>query len=233
MGTLQARSVLLKAQQILNDQTAVLWGFDELLSWLNEAQRRVVLLRPDASSEVTQVTLVAGTRQTMPAGSIRLLGCRRNVSGRVCTMIKRDHLDQFSPNWSLATADATVKHVIYDELVPDEFEVYPPQPTSGFGSIQIVRSVLPTDCTLDAVSGGSVDSVISLPDQYESPLVDYVVYRGYSKDAAYTVRGGKAEAAWNAFVQGLGNQLITDRKFAPANTRAPHVTDLQPSQGAI
>lgn len=233
MGTLTARSVLLKAQQILNDQTAVLWGFDELLSWLNEGQRRVVLLRPDASSQVKQLTLVAGTRQTMPAGSIRLLGCRRNVGGRGCTMIKRDHLDQFSPNWALATADTTVKHVVYDELVPLEFEVYPPQPASGFGTIEIVRSVLPSDCTLDAVSGGSVDSAISLPDQYEAPLIDYVVYRAYSKDAAYTVRGGKADIAWNAFLQGLGIQLATDRRFAPANTRAPHVTDVQPSQGAI
>lgn len=233
MGTLIARTVLLKAQRILNDQTGVLWGLDELIAWFNEGQRRVVLLRPDSSSEIKEVTLQAGTRQNMPVGSIRLLDVRCNVDGRACTYIKRSSLDFFNSGWRTTTAGATVKHWLYDELVPHEFEVYPPQPASGFGTIEMVRSILPTDCTLAGVSGESVNSVIGLPDQYEAVLVDYTVYRGYSKDATYTVRGGKAEMAWNAFLQGLGIQLTTDRRFAPANTMPPHMSEQRPSQGAF
>jgi hypothetical protein len=233
MGTLQARAVLLRAQRILNDQTAVLWGFDELVDWLNEGQRRVVSLRPDASSAVTSLTLVAGARQTMPTGSIRLLDIPNNLNGRACTYVNKSALDSYNPSWRSDTASAVVKHWTYDDKLPTRFEVYPPQPTSGFGTVEMVRSVLPTDCTLDAVNGASVDSVISLPDQYDAALIDYVVYRGYTKDAAYTVRGGKADQAWEKFLQGLGFQLTTDRRFSPANTSPPHAVDQQASQGAF
>lgn len=230
---LQARAVLLRAQRILNDQTGVLWGFDELIGWLNEGQRQVVMLRPDASSDVKDVTLVAGARQTMPEGSIRLLDIPNNLNGRACTYVSKSTLDSYNPSWRQDTASSIVKHWLYDDKVPTRFEVYPPQPTSGFGTIQMVRSVLPTDCTLQDVAGESVDSTIGLPDQYDAALTDYVVYRGYSKDAAYTVRGGKAEMAWNGFLQRLGFQLATDRKFSPPNTAPPHVIEQQPTQGAF
>lgn len=233
MGTLLARAVLLRAQRILNDQTGVLWGFDELIGWLNEGQRQIVALRPDASSAVTSLTLVAGARQTMPVGSIRLLDIPNNLNGRACTYVSKSMLDSYNPAWRSDTASAVVKHWLYDDKLPTRFEVYPPQPNSGFGTVEMVRSVLPTDCTLDGVDGATTDSVIGLPDQYDSAMVDYTVYRGYSKDAAYTVRGGKADMAWTHFLQALGFQLATDRKFSPPNTAPPHIAEQQPSQGAF
>lgn len=223
MGTLLARDTITKAQRLLHDLHGVNWPLDELLGWLNEGQIKIVHLRPDASSEVKAVLLVAGIQQSMPAQSIRLLGVRRNTNGRACSYIERSAMDAFNPDWVNATASPTVKHWMYDEQVPSVFDVYPPQPVSEQGSLDIVRSVLPVSCTLNGVSGGSVNSVIGVPDQYESSLVDYCVYRSYSKDAEYTVRGGKADQAWNHFLQGIGVQLATDKKHAPRNNAPPHM----------
>lgn len=228
-GTQLAKNVIGNAQRVLNDLQARAWGLDELLSWINEGQVRIVTLRPDAGSEVTQITLQAGVTQPMPAGSIRLLDIYGNVSGRACTFIERSAMDSFNPSWRTSTASATVKHWMYDERVPTQFEVFPPQPTSQFGKLQILRSTLPVNCTMDSVAGGTADSVIGIPDHFAWSLVDYIVYRSYSKDAEYTVRGGKADQSWMHFLQGLGIQQTTDRKYSARAAAPPHATASIPS----
>ncbi len=233
IGSLQARAVILKAQTVLNDAQAASWGFDEMLNWLNLGQRQIVLLRPDASSEIANLDLAAGTTQTMPTGSVRLLDIECNVSGSACTYIEKSALDSYDRNWRIATADAAVIHWMYDERVPQNFEVYPPQPVSSRGAVKILRSTLPRDCTLENVNGGSVESVIGIPDQYEGALVDYCIYRAYSKDATYTVRGGKADQSYEKFLQSLGIQLTTDRRFGPKSNVPPTASQLQPTQGAF
>jgi hypothetical protein len=233
IGTLQARAVISGAQTVLNDLQGVSWGFDELLRWLNAGQRQVVLLRPDASSELTIVDLDPGTTQSLPAGSMRLLDIDCNVNGSACTYLDKSAMDSFDRTWRTAAANAAVMHWMYDERAPQMFEVYPPQPLSQRGAVKILRSVLPPDCTLLNVSGGSEDSVIGIPDQYEGALIDYCVYRCYSKDAEYTVRGGKAEMAYEKFLQSLGIQLTTDRRFGPRANVPPQASQMQPTQGAF
>lgn len=232
-GTLLARDVLKSAQRILNDQSNLTWTMDEMVSWLNAAQRSVVLLRPDASSDIKQITLGEGALQTLPDGSIRLLDVRCNVGGRACTYVEKSALDSYDPSWRTATPDSTVVHWLYDDRVPLRFEVYPPQPASGQGTIEISRSTCPTDCTLVNVNGESVDSVIGIPDIFEEALVDYCVYRCYSKDAEYTVRGGKAEMTYQSFLQRLGFQLTTDRRFSPRTNAPPLASQMQPAEGAF
>lgn len=232
LGTINIWDTINRAATLLNDPNFVQWGVDELLDWINEGQRQIVLLRPDANSDVKQITLVAGVRQSMPVSSIRLLDILGNVNGRACTYVERSTMNSYDPTWRVTTADPTVIHWMYDERLPQEFQVYPPQPTSGFGKVEIVRSVMPTDCTAKDVDGGTSDSTIGIPDQYEPALVDYCVYRSYSKDAEYTVRGGKADLAWNHFLQTLGIQLQTDRRYGPRNNAPPHRSSQVPSQGA-
>lgn len=233
MGTLLARDVIKKAQRRLVDLNALSWPMDELLDFLNEAQRAVVVLRPDAKSDVVEYTLQAGTRQTLPAGSVRLLDVRCNVDGPSCTYVERSNMDSYSRSWRTATANAEVRHWMYDDRVPQEFDVYPPQPASSFGAVELVRSLLPTDCTLSGVNGGSVDSTIDVSDVFEMALQDYLVYRCYSKDSTYTAPGGKADQAYQKYLQGLGFGLTTDRKFNPRTNAPPHVSQQQPSEGAF
>lgn len=220
-GTLLARDVLLKAQRILNDIQGVQWEFDELIDWLNAGQRQIILLRPDASSELKVMVLQPGTKQVVPVGTVRLLDVVRNANDRAITYTDRANLDDQIPNWHQATPNVVVRHWTYDDRIPETFFVYPPQPTSP-GSIEITRSVLPQNCTLDKVNGASEDSTIGIGDVFEGALIDYCVYRAYSKDASYTVRGGKADISWGRFTQSLGMQLQTDRRWAPGANTPPH-----------
>ena len=225
-GTILGRAVVVKAQRVLNDLNAGNWPLDEVVDWLNEGQRRITLLRPDASSELKEMDLVAGTLQSVPAGTVRILDVTRNVGGRAITYIKRADLDAFDAGWHTGAANVIVKHWASDERLPERFWCYPPQPASP-GQIEILRSVLPANVTLDGVNGESVDSVIGISDIYEGPLIDFTVYRSFTKDATYTVRGGKADMAWNHFLQSLGIQLTTDRRWSSEVNTPPHQTAQQ------
>ena len=73
--------VIDKVQEVLQDTGGVRWDqTNELLEWLNDAQREIALLKPDATSENTTVTLVTGTKQTIPSDGNRLLRVVRNMS---------------------------------------------------------------------------------------------------------------------------------------------------------
>lgn len=220
-GSLLARDVVLKAQRLLNDVHGTQWEFDELVDWLNEGQRQICILRPDASSSHIEVNLVPGTKQLTDSATLRVLDVVRNVGDRAITFTERQIMDDFNSSWHLSTPSPIVKHWMYDDRAPTVFYVFPPQPASP-GAIEMVVSVSPPDCTLADINGESVDSTIQISDVYESPLINFIVYRSYSKDATYTVRGGKADAAWDKFLQALGFQLSTDKKFGPYANSPPH-----------
>jgi len=77
---MQAKAILDKAEVLLLDPTNVRWPRNQLLDYLNDGQREVVIYRPDASMEDRVVALVdASTRQTLPANGLRLLDVVRNM----------------------------------------------------------------------------------------------------------------------------------------------------------
>ena len=50
MAITTVNTVIGKAQTILQDATGVRWPRAELIGWLNDAYRDVILARPDANS---------------------------------------------------------------------------------------------------------------------------------------------------------------------------------------
>jgi hypothetical protein len=77
---LTADDVLSRASEILLDETRILWPEAKLLAHLNDAQREIVNLRPDAGAQVDAVRLDTGVKQTLPTGSLRLLDMPRNLT---------------------------------------------------------------------------------------------------------------------------------------------------------
>ena len=72
--TVTVQSVIDRVQAVLQDTTGVRWPVvDELVLWVNDAQREIALLKPDASAKNETITLAAGTKQSIPAGGNRLL----------------------------------------------------------------------------------------------------------------------------------------------------------------
>jgi len=79
MGTVTAGTIISKAATQLIDISGVRWTRAELLGWLNDGLRQIVVMQPNASATRSAVQLAAGTRQTLPSGGWMLLSVYRNM----------------------------------------------------------------------------------------------------------------------------------------------------------
>ena len=202
MGTLTGTNLADRARRVLQDTTSggTRWLDAELLDWINDAQREIVLAKPDANSTISDETLVEGTLQTLPTGGLYLLDVVRNTAGRAVRRVDRGILDNENPDWHSDTGVATVEHYVFDNNAPTSYWVYPPQPSSGFGSVEIIYSVTPTDLA-------SLGDTIDLDDIYANAIIDFTLYRAYSKDADYARNSERAESHLNAFMRSVGGKV--------------------------
>lgn len=215
MPTITGTNIVDRASIILQDATGIRWPqTEELLLWLNDGQRAIVLIKPSAYAQNDVVALVAGTKQTIPSSGIQLLDVIRNMGtggstpGRAITRTDREILDEQRPNWHTETASAETKHYTFDERDPRHFYVYPPQASSP-GQVEMVYSASPTDLA-------ALTSTLTLDDIYSGPLLDYVLYRAYSKDADLTPTAPqRAVAHNNAFMSALGAKVQVDARVNP------------------
>lgn len=223
-----AASLVNKTLIILNDDGTA-WTKSELLGWLNDGQRVIVTVRPDAGAVHQTFQLAAGTLQSIPAGTLRVLKLLRNMGaagatpGTVIREIAADILDRQVPDWhtgATVPAAAVVDRCVYNGEDPTHFWVYPPQPAVAMGFIEGLFSAPPTDCTMNTVDGSNVDSNLGIPDNYGPALIDYVLFRAYSKETD-TRNPAKGEAALSAFQTALGMTIQTDKAFDPKSNASP------------
>ena len=64
---------------------------------------------------------------------------------------------------------------------------------------------------------GNDATVINLDDIYANVILDYLLYRAYSKDADYAANGQRAINHLNSFNSSLGAKTTIDAATAPAN----------------
>lgn len=175
--TIAAQAIIDRAAVVLMDVTNVKYTEAQLLLWISDAQRQIVLLRPDAGATVSTVTLTANqSQQSLPAGGLRLLDVLHNGPannpGDTISVIPRHIMDQNDRSWPDATAAATIKHVVYDDRFPSYFYTVP-QP-NGPLEITAAYSVSPTEIA-------SAGTNLGVPDIFESPVLDWVLYRALSR----------------------------------------------------
>jgi len=195
-----AAQVLLRASDIIQDQTNVRWPTDELLRYLNDGRREICIARPDLYATTTVFTLVAGTRQGLPADGARFLDGVRNIAadsspGRAVRVVEREVLDAQLPNWHTEASGAT-KHFMFDERSPRVFYVYPP--AAAGQKFEAVYSRTPTDLTVTSAE-------LTEEDMYAGILVDYVCYRAFSKDSEYAGSLERASLHYSQFRNVLAN----------------------------
>jgi hypothetical protein len=197
--------ILTSASRLLFDESRVRWTTAELIDYINDAQRVIVTVRPDAAPVTETVQLVGGSRQSLPAGAIRLIRAVRNRSallngsaGAAIRFVSRDTMDEEDPNWHVSTPSTTVKHYMTDAMEPLAFYVWPPvSGTIGANAtafIDIVYSKVPTK-----IASTATTATLTLPDQYFAPVLDWVLYRAFSKDASYGGDLSKAQMHLSAF----------------------------------
>ncbi len=205
-----AKQVIDSAVEVLHDDAGVRWPRADLLGYLNDGQREILLYRPDASTALVNHALTAGFLQTLPAQAIRLMDVKCNVSGRACKLAKRDSLDDQRPSWRTDPSSATVKAWTYDERDPKRFEVWPP--ATAFAALRLLISVPPADVLTEGAS-------ISLDDMYKGPLVSYIIHRAYLRDSEDAAMQSLSQGMYSLMVQQLTGRTAAERSAKPEKAK--------------
>lgn len=227
MGTLTAKSLIDLAAIQLIDISGVRWTRAELLAWLNDGLRQIVLLQPNATNTVASVKLASGTRQTLPSGGWLLLSVNRNMGlngstpGRAIRIVSRRIMDSVRPNWHSDQPGVVVENYIYDLQDQTAFYVYPPSPGNNY--VELNYSKQPDTLT-------SENDVIPVFDVYQSILIDYMLYRACSKDAEYAPGVALAQSYAASFIAALGGKETTEIKTSPEQTLFPRSPTVAGSQ---
>lgn len=212
MPTILASAIIGKAQILAQDTTAIRWTLPELLGWLNDGQREIAIIRTNAFTKIASIPLVAGTKQTLPADGLQFLEFIRNMGvggatpGATARKVPRRLLDAQVPGWHSVAGTAVVQHYVFDLLAPKNFYVYPP--SLGTTQVEVLYSCTPTDCATQA-------SVISADDIYETPLLDYLLYRMYAKDSEFVGNAERSLLYRKQFDTAIGIKQMADTAVLP------------------
>lgn len=231
---ISAQSIVRRAVETLQDTTSIRWPVNELVRYLNDGQREVVLYRPDSMVTNATVTCSPGSKQSLPANGAKLIEVVRNAAAtgtkKAVRMVNREILDAQTPGWHNIAGTVDALHFMYDPRDPKTFYVYPPALVTT--QLDIVYSAYPTDVTepADGALYSAVTGNISLPDIYGNALLDWVLYRAYSKDSDYAGNAQRAQAHYAAFANALGNEIKATLGVAPNPVSNPNRPQMQAAQ---
>lgn len=209
---MKGSDVVSRARLVLNDADAVRWTDAEFVNWINDGCRYIALNRPDSCVVNGTITLAAGSKQSIagltPPG-LRLLDVvRATASGRAIRLVDRETLDTQIPSWHAAT-QAVPTNYVFDNRDPQTFYVYPPAIVSTV--LEIVYSRVPVEIT----TGTLASQDLTPADTYIDPLLNYVLFRAYSKDADFAHNANLAALYIAAVDRALGVKTRSDAAFSP------------------
>lgn len=202
-----ASQIIAKARILLSDPDRARWSDPDLLGWLNSAQLQIVAVRPDAKATKADHPLAVGVEQTIPANGTKLLDVVRNTTGRAVTLISRDQLSAYDPDWYTSAPGTAIKHYTFDDSDPKSFEVYPP--AAAGAKVRLLYAAIPTDCA-------ALTSPVDLDAIYEGPLIDFVCYRAWAQDSDSPGDASNAANAIATFMQALTGKTQSDQATRPA-----------------
>lgn len=224
---MKARDLMVSAATILLDEDAVRWPRAELASWMDEGVSQIISVKPSAASTLILIPLSRGTRQSLPddPSIVQLLDIIRNAegdrgaAGRMVRATTRAELDTNQPRWhdpSYVPFAKEVRQFVFDELLPRDFFVFPGN--DGFGSVEAAVSKVPATvmsrATGDLATLDAWDIPIGLPDHYQSALLDYVLYRAFSKeDPAASLQ--RATTHYQTFATAIGLKSQVEASTSP------------------
>jgi len=185
---------------------------NHLLGVVNMALKRVAIMRPDLFAYITVISCVAGTVQTAPNDSIRIIDVLVAGDGGNVNEVNHETLDLMFSTWQ-AGASGPTKDWMRHVRSPNTFFVYPPSAVGQQLTIEYARA--PANLTL-------TDAVPLLGDAYFPCVVDCVIWLVESVDNEH-VNSGRAKMFYEAFTQTLGltaqQKSVTD--FEQSNLNPP------------
>lgn len=211
MATVKVVDLILRARTILQDTTSVRWALSELQLWLNDSYRETLNARPDSNTLTGTFTCVAGPRQVLTTGfanATRLVAIVRNVAATSnkysVHLTDRRVLDGQSRGWYTETSSVSVEQYMFDARQPKEFMVYPPATT--LAQLEVLYAQVPTPHALtnEQLANSATAEVIRIDDTFANALLDYMLYRAYTKDSDQQGNAARAIAHFQAFQNSLG-----------------------------
>ncbi|MFU2512445.1 DUF6682 family protein [Pseudoalteromonas sp. ASV78] len=217
MATVTVTSVLKKVQIVLQDTTGTRWPLPELLGWFNLAQKDIVNHRPDTHTKSILFDCQLGTRQVLPPEALRLIRITRNetaASKRVVKLIDQRILDDQIPDWhDDEKASLVIDHYVYDDRIPKEFMVFPAAAVGA--KLRGAICTAPLEVVIADNEFETDVQVLGLDDTYVNPIMDFILYRAYSKDVTYAGSGQNAIAAYQSYANALGIKAQMDQAITP------------------
>lgn len=212
------------------------WSDAELLSYINAAQRQIVLIVPEANIVQENVTPAAASsaRQVLPASGVKFVrvanyDASASLPGPAITAIERDAIESAFPQWLHESTygtdinnpsvedeytDMRFRHYHHDPREPKTYFLYPAQNVAADMEVLLTYAKLPTAL-------GSLAGTFALGDEYLNAAVDYVTYRALMKDGRHGTDPANREALWNNFLRSLGIKVQSDKRVDPGTIRPP------------
>lgn len=226
-----ASKIIKDAAVILIDDEFIRWPVRELAGWLDHGVLSIITVKPSASSETISLSLVRGTKQTLPNDQrirqlldlMRNLGGTNGAAGRAIRSVARSELDGNEPNWHdprYVPFRKEVRQFVFDEALPREFYVVPGN--DGTGVVEAAVATRP-ERVVDRVTENitdiaSYDVEIGIGDEYEPALLDYVLYRAFSKEDP-AAAPQRAVTHYQAFATAIGLQSQVESATSPGRKR--------------
>ena len=212
MGSILASAVIAQASELAKDPNNVVWTTAQGLEWINDGQRAICNLRPDASSVNHSVTLVPGTKQAVTGrrlfAVIRNMGVDGLTPGAAIRLVDKKIKDEFEPDWHTETVATVIDEYLYDPRNPKVFYVSPPVHGSTVVQVEITEATNPTDMALTT-------DAISLDDVYATALIEWVCYRFFGRDSQNTPNHSRAVTYLRSFYGLLDKKLPVDLAVRP------------------
>lgn len=226
--SVNAKALLDRARRIIQDETNVRWPLPEMRLWLNDALREIGLIKPTAFSYSAVISLSEGTMQRLSDDYTSVMRIVRNLKsttnsprqgGAAIRTVDREILDAQSVNWHDSTKtkyQKIVRNAAFESADSRAFYVYPGN--DGTGIVEAIVCKLPTGVSAPASAPDDINSYdvnIDIHDIYSNVILDYMLYRAYSKDAQYAGSAQRAAIYYGSFTNALGAKVANETALNP------------------
>jgi hypothetical protein len=196
----KVRDLIDRVLTAVNDPDADSWSAPELIQYLNEALDALTMMVPGQFSVIETMQLAAGTKQVLPTGGVKFIRVNRAVNtddsiGAATREVSLRALEQHYPDWHAATA-GLVREWAQDPAEPTTFWVNPPQDVAAPAKAEVEYVKRPEYV--------DVGEALPTDPMYDAAIIEFILYRAYSKDADYAGQDGRAQGHYTKFKEMAG-----------------------------
>ncbi len=201
--------IIVEVRKLLQDiDTPYRYSDTDLLGFINQALKRMSVLRPDLFGEIVDIPTTADSAvQSLPSDALRLIDIFQVKNGTAVTEVDRETMARCNPMWMTETSGTPVNFMRHVKN-PERFFLYP-RPAAGTILVGEYAKT-PPDYALS-------DTITSPSDSFMPTIVDATVFLAESIDDEH-VNSGRAKLFLDLFTSELGtalqNRVVTDTKSA-------------------